>query len=385
MPVVDDFPQRPQSGPPRQDADDAWAMPLGTISGLRLYLSYSVFVAAAVLIGVLWVLHNRQGGSELPYQQGNADLPTIALIGLAFWSVGWIVQFAVYAFYRFAVGAPIESLTIGLLGIESRVRNWEAKTALIVTTTSLISLIFAGVMVIFAEQIVHNTNPWEQLFEVRLVLSFGLGAADHLWLAGAWLLWVQAACQMYPIPKSTGRVAIVSTIALLAQRLDEPFQTHFSRRSLQMVAFITAVFAAGILVMQTSVGMQQWPFLMLLAVLLWVSSRGPDVQHLVLSYGTFSHWKRDGVEPVSQQDDRLNWVDRAKHSIGSASRRRHLRRVLKNEHQEAVDAQRLGAVLTQLHEQGRDSLSEDDLSLLQRVSDSLRRERERTSSEDTSV
>ena len=368
MPIVDDFPQRPRSGPPFHEADDGWAMPIGTISGLRIYLSYSVFVAAAILASVLWLSHSNQG---------NGDLPIITLIGLAFWIVGWIVQFSVYAFYRFALAVEIESITIGLLGVESRVRSWEAKTALIVTLSSLASLVLVGSGVVLAEQFVNGTKPWEQLFAVLRAPSFGLGSADFLWIAGAWLCWIQALFQLCPMPRSTGRVTIVALVTLLTEKLSEPLQTHFCKRAIQLIAFSTALIAIASLVKETDNGFRHWPLLFFLAVFLWISARAADVRELVLGFSTFSHWERDGLQADAEVQQALGWVERARHAIGSAARRRRLRRVLENERQEAMDADRLDDVLNRLHQHGRESLADADIALLQRVSERVKREREK--------
>jgi hypothetical protein len=374
MPAVD---QPPSSNPPPyQDAVDHWAVPLGTISGLKLYLSYGVFVAAAVLVGVLWIV-NR---APHPIASPTADLPVIVLVGIAFWMVGWLVQLTVYGFFRFLFGVPIESVTIGILGVESRRRDWDARTALTVTSTSLIAVASVGALIVVAEQFVNGTNPWPQMFSVWSAPSFGLGSADSIWLGGAWLCWIQVICQAYPLPKSTGRVAIVAAVSLLTQRLGESFQTHFSRRSLQLVAFITALIALATVARSPIGNPGNWVFVFLLALLLWISARGQDVRTLVLSFGPFPLWENEeSVRELTFQrvrPRRVSLVKRIKESVASIGQRRQLRQAIRSEHQEAIDAARLDDVLEQLHQHGRESLSPEDLAMLERISKNLQKERQ---------
>ncbi|MGB7344279.1 MAG: hypothetical protein WBD20_08705 [Pirellulaceae bacterium] len=370
MPAVDEFP-RPSDLPPFHDQNEGWAVPLGTISGLRLYLSYGVFVSVAVLVGALLVFRN---------QVGNDDLPAVAVVGLAFWLVGWLVQVTVYGFYRFAFGVPIEVLTIGILGVESRPRDWDARTALVVTVTSLLALVATGGLIVVAEQFVNGTQPWPRMLSVFHAPSFGLGQSDSIWLGGAWLCWIQAICQLYPLPRSTGRMVVVAAVSLLVQRMGEAFQTHFSRRSIQLIAFTISLFALAAIARSPANVSANWIFVFALAVLLWVSARASDIRIFVISFGAFPYWE-NAESPSELSFERIAtrrtglWKT-LKDSIKSISHRRRLRQAIRAEHQEAIDASRLDEVLEQLHQHGRDSLSPEDLKLLRRMSDNLKKERQ---------
>ncbi|NND98585.1 MAG: hypothetical protein HKN47_14790 [Pirellulaceae bacterium] len=347
-------------------------MPLVTISSLKVYLSYSVFVAAAVLGGLLWVVHE---------QQGNFDLPAVMLIGVAFWTIGWMVQFTVYSFFRFVLGAPIDSITVGLLGIETRPRYWDARTALGVSVTSLVSLVLVGALIVLAEQFVNGTQPWGQMLTIWHAPGFGLGAADTIWLGGAWLCWVQAVCQLYPLPRSIGRVTLISAVSILTQRMGESFQVHFSTRSLQMIAILTGMIAVAAIARLQFGFAPQWAFLTLLAVLLWGSAKAGDVRDFVLGFDTSREWQQDDFDLEFPRHARIARGEGLLYRVASIGRRRRLRKVLQSERQEASDASRLDGVLNQLHSSGRDSLSAADLALLDRVSKSLRRQRESESAE----
>ena len=204
----------------------------------------------------------------------------------------------------------------------------------------------------------------------------GLRNSEFVWLAGAWLLWVQAVCQMYPLPKSLGRVAIVASISLVAARFQEVFQTHFARRAIQLCALASGMFAIVSIMLDPADFSPRWPLLMLLSLVLWVTSLGPDIREMVIGFGDFSGWNDGELMNPKPNRQTGSWLDNAKTSVVSMSRRRKLRQVMQREKQEADDIGRLDEVLNQLHTQGRDSLSSEDLALLNRVSESLRKERE---------
>ena len=374
MPSIDTFYQRPSSGPPHRDVDDAWAMPLGSIAGLRFYLSYSVFVAAAILIGVVAIVATQPGNT------GNGDLPKVALIAVCFWVAGWVVQIVTHIFARIRHSVPIESLAIGLLGVETRHRAWGAKDALLVSLATLFALLMVGGSITWAAVMLGDAQTAGRSIGFWNAPSFGLGTADLVWISGGWIFFIQMICQAYPLPRSLGRTAMIASVSLLGSRANEPLQTHFCRRSIQVIALLTSMLALASLLSEQTVVAPRWPILMLIALMLWVSSRSSDVRQSVVCFGTFSDWDDLRVEenevaetPLQQ---RGNWLSRAIHSVRSLGQRRRLRQTIQREHQEAADASRLDAVLTQLHTSGRESLSAEDLALLDRVSDSLRRERE---------
>ncbi len=367
MSNVESFSHSPQRDPPYDNTAESWAVPIGTLGGLRLYLSHSVFGAAAVLIALLVMTQGREG---------TADLPWITLVGVAFWMTGWLVQVAVHAFARFAFSTPIESLSIGLLGVESRCREWDSRSALLVSVVSLLGLVSTGAMMVVAEQALNGTRPLDTILGVWSAPAFGLRNSEFVWLAGAWLLWVQAVCQMYPLPKSLGRVAIVASISLVAARFQEVFQTHFARRAIQLCALASGMFAIVSIMLDPADFSPRWPLLMLLSLVLWVTSLGPDIREMVIGFGDFSGWNDGELMNPKPNRQTGSWLDNAKTSVVSMSRRRKLRQVMQREKQEADDIGRLDEVLNQLHTQGRDSLSSEDLALLNRVSESLRKERE---------
>ena len=105
MPAFDLDSQSPGGSFEPQPSDN-WSMPLGAVAGIRLSVSYSVFVAFAVLSGLVAMVQGRQG---------NSDLPWVALTAVTIWCFGWVVQLCVQLCLHFWSSAKSESITIGLL------------------------------------------------------------------------------------------------------------------------------------------------------------------------------------------------------------------------------------------------------------------------------
>ncbi len=263
MPTINAYPQRPQRDRPDQGEVEAWAMPLGRVGGIEFQLCYSVFVAFAVLAGIIAMVRGRDN---------NADLPMVAMIGAAFWAAGWLVQVVVHCFLRFVGRIPIESLTIGLLGIESRTRSWSAKSALLTASATLFSIVALGGMFLLAENLVLGPRLLESTLSVWGTPGFGLASRETVWLAGAWLCWIQAICQMYPLPKSLGRLWLVAAISLLSRGWNEAAQTGIAKRFLRVIAVVTAIVALASIATEPNLVVPRWPLLLLLSVLLWISA-----------------------------------------------------------------------------------------------------------------
>ena len=364
MPAINAFPQRPRRDPPFEDEAEAWAMPLGRIGGIEFQLSYSVFLAAAVLIGMIAMFRARSGDS---------DLPLVTVIGSLFWVSGWVAQLATYCFFRFAAKVPIASLTIGLLGIESRTRCWSARSALLVTTATVLSIVMLGGMLFVAESLIMGPRSLQSTLSVWSAPGFGLRSSESVWLAGAWLLWIQAVCQMFPLQKSLGRVWLVASVAVLASNRGEKSQAAITKRLLRVIATVTAIVALSSLGSEPNLAVPRWPLLMLLAVILWITARGSDVVDMLIAFGSSADVIPAVDSPVAVQ---ATWLSRTGQSLRSVWFRRRARKAIQRERSEADDAAKLDHVLRQLHERGIESLSSHDRALLNRVSEALRRQRE---------
>lgn len=388
MPAFDIDSQSP-GGSFEPQPTDGWTMPVGSVAGIRLFVSYSVFVALAVLSGLVAMVQNREG---------NGDLPLVALLAVVIWGIGWIVQMIVQLCLHFGWDARSDSITIGLLGIEARnplYRRypWSATSNLMSACFSLTALILFGGACLVIHMLTQTTSfasasGW--LAELATP-SFGLDAVANCYLTATWLFWIQAACQAYPLPRNLGRGAIASAVALLTVEANDDLQVRLLRRLLQLIAIVTLVIAMATMIADAEMFLPRWPILVLLALYLWFSTRKQDLRdwitsvHLANADPVAAHFSRGelslagrsgGRGDVSAQPRWTPWISEMVDSVRMRHKRRRARAALKREHEEACDAARLDQVLERLSQQGAEGLSPEDKALLVRVSNSLRRDRQ---------
>lgn len=409
MPAYDIDSQSP-GGSFEPQPDDGWSMPLGAIAGIRLFVSYSVFVALAVLAGVVAMVQGREG---------NSDLPIVTLTAVVIWGFGWGVQFLVHVGLHFGTHAKSETITIGLLGIEAanplyRRHPWSAVSNLMAACFSMTALVLFGAVCLAVHMLTRTVDysDWSLWLGELSAPSFGMDAVDNCYLTAAWLFWIQAACQAYPLPRNLGRGALASTIVLFDGESGDPMQVKLLRRSLQLIAVITIMVAMATMIADAEVYLPRWQILFLLAIYLWVSAGKDDLRDWVASIhlagadpiaGHFepaltrqgdqehrSHASSDTAgtlggapRPVASSKTSTNpgstatpWISEMVDSVRMRQKRKRARAAMRREHEEASDAARLDHVLKIVSEHGTDGLSHDDRALLQRVSANLRRNRE---------
>lgn len=378
MPRLNVFSPRQPDGPFQSDASDGWSLPLGSLAGIQLYVSYSVLVALAVLAGLVAMLQNRPG---------NTDLPMTAFVAVGIWALGWLVQVSVHLVFHFFFGIRSQTITVSLLGVESPNRLWDSvqwtAAMTVVVASSTLAAVFLCGLGFFA---IHATaNSAWTLSEVVTLLKtpgFGLGASETLWLAGTWLCWVQVLCQLFPLPRSQGRGLLTAVSALVAAETDDAYQMKLARGVLQVVVFTTLLLAMATMAVDQQIAFPRWPLLVLLAVLLWISCRSGDIRDSIVSYrlaaGGDPFTIPDQQEPegykLEEQDP--GWAAQITESIRMRKKRKRAQLARDREHGEAADQNRLDDVLRLVGEVGIEGLDEDDRALLRRVSDHLRRERE---------
>ena len=353
-------------------------MPVGRIGEIRFYVSYSIFVALAVLAGLVAMIQNRPG---------NADLPITALVAVGIWALGWIVQVVVYLFYHYVVGYRSNTITVGLLGVESPNRLWDnvpwtASMTIAVASTTLIGVFLCGFGFFATHASLHSGWSSDAVFELFRTPGFGLGTTESLWLAGTWLCWVQVLCQLFPLPRNLGRALICSACYKLAGETGDDVQVKLARRILQLSAITTLVLAMVTMAADQNASVPRWPLLALLSVLLWISSRSMDLRDAIVAYRLAENGDPFTIPAETEQstvddgDKDPGWASQMAESIRMRKKRKMAQAALKREHEEASDAARLDDVLKIVSEQGTDGLSDSDLALLRRVSENLRRERE---------
>ncbi|QEF98393.1 hypothetical protein Mal15_24450 [Stieleria maiorica] len=389
MPAFDVDSQSPGGSFEPQPADN-WSMPLGAIAGIRLYISYSVFIALAVLTGLVAMVQGREG---------NSDLPLVTLTAVTIWFFGWGVQLLVHLCLHYWTDAKSESITIGVLGVEAanplyRRYPWTAVANLMAACFSLTALVIFGAACLAVHMLTRTDGYADATLWLRELATPGLGldAVANCYLTAAWLFWIQAACQAYPLPKNLGRGALASVVVLLAADADDSLQLRLLRRLLQFVSLITVVIAMATLIADGDVNLPRWPILLLLAVALWVSTRKSDLHDWITSVHIA------GADPISAHFDvtelresdldapvtrpsgvkpkRTPWISEMIDSVRMRQKRKRVRAAMRREHEEASDAARLDQVLQIVSEHGTEGLSAEDRALLMRVSKNLQRHRQ---------
>ncbi|QDV45222.1 hypothetical protein Enr13x_50970 [Stieleria neptunia] len=385
MPAFDVDSQSPGGSFEPQPTDN-WSMPLGAIAGIRLYISYSVFVALAILAGLVATVQSRQG---------NGDLPLITLTAVAIWCFGWGLQLLVQLGLHAWTDAKSESITIGLLGVEAanplyRRYPWSAVANLMAACFSLTALVIFGAACLAVHMLTRTAGYADGTLWLQELATPGLGldAVENCYLTAAWLFWIQAACQAYPLPKNLGRGAIASAIALFAADAKDDLQLKLLRRLLQLISLITVVIAIATLIGDGDVNLPRWPVLLFLAVVLWVSTRKSDLRdwitsvHLAAADPIAAHFDVTELRAGDVADDstavttRTPWISEMIDSVRMRQKRKRVRAAMRREHEEANDAARLDQVLQIVSQHGTQGLSHEDRALLQRVSQNLRRHRE---------
>lgn len=371
---------------------DHWSMPVGRIGGVRVSVSYAVFVALAVLAGLVAMVQSKDG---------NADLPVVAATAVAIWMVGWMAQLMVQFALHFGTSAQSESMCLGLVGVENvyplrRRHPWTALANLTGAFCTLTALVTFGAvsLVIHMRSQSLDLALWSSWAEELSTPGFGMDAVHNYYLTATWLFWIQAACQAYPMPRHLGRGAIASAIALFAAEAGKELQIKLLRRFLQLIAIVTLVIAMATLVIDQQGMMLRSIALVFLSIYLWMSSHHQDLQdwvtsvHIAADDPAAGHLVRaersaiaDKTKDAAVASAKIGgpkpWVHALVDSVRMRQKRKRARAAWQREREEADDAAKLDEVLQRVSETGTDGLSEQDRALLQRVSDNLRRHRER--------
>ncbi|MEM6473571.1 MAG: hypothetical protein AAF802_28690 [Planctomycetota bacterium] len=349
---------------------DHWSMPIGRVAGVRLYVSYSIFVALAALFGLVTMVQGRPG---------NGDLPLLTIVAITIWMAGWLVQFLVQFGLHCFTSARREVLIIGLLGVEAgpplRVRSpWSALANLSSTFCTMTALFLFGACYLVLHMAMQTTDwlSWQAWRDEFQRTGFGFGAIENIALTATWLFWVQACCQIYPLPKHLGRSAAASLVAVFASEADVGLQLRLLKRLLQIVAIATVMAALVTVVIGDDGFSFRWMILIAIAVYLWVSTNYDDLGDWLTAVAVSKSDPASGhFEPMRRSDVQVGWFE----DIKMHRKRKRAKVALKREREEAVDLSRLDQVLEQVGRDGIDSISRADRELLQRVSEKLNEDR----------
>lgn len=344
---------------------ERWAMPLGRWGSTRFYLSYAVFFSAAVVAAIVLALWVRPG---------NSDLPRAALIGVAFWIGGWLIQVITHLTVAAALGLRTRRLSIGLIGLEAAPRPWPAGKSLVVAIATIFSLLMLGILYRLIEgdfQMPTLSQPPDDIWRAP---SLGLTATDSLWKSGAWLCWIQCLFQMYPLPRTMGRQSLAALTGICSGGIDLSIQSMILRRCLSAVALLTVFISVYLMAAEAETFMMRWPLLLMLGVLLWLSVHTSDVSAILAGFGASADESHEVLDDRQRQSaGPLASIGQA---IQSRRNRKRVKQAMEKERSEAEDATQLDEILHRVHEAGIDSLSREERLILERVSRNLRDQRQ---------
>lgn len=367
MPVGNAFRRPPRHQHAMDDNTAKWAVPIGRVAGIRVSFSYTVFFAAAVLVAAALSLAARPG---------NSDLPKSFLWGALFWVSGWLAQAITFSVSAHHSGSPLKHLNIGLIGVETMAGFASAVRAISISIATVSSLLMLGSFYRLVEggfQLPSLASPTTPIWTAP---SIGFRESDAIWRSAAWLCWVQAVLQLYPLPATMGRQLVGGLVAICGRRVGMDSQIQIFRRCVGLLALLTMGVAIWLMMSETTQLAPKWPLVVVLALLLWVSGNGNDVVKILNGFDRGPQATPDETPATVDQGSRVGVIETAGRSWKEWRRNRKLRKVLRQEHDEACDAARVDEILNRLHREGAASLSTEDRKILDRVSESLRKQRE---------
>ncbi|TWU43171.1 hypothetical protein Q31b_22090 [Novipirellula aureliae] len=351
------------------------AIPMGRVAGCSLYFSYSLLIALGIVVGIV---------ATFAGNAGNKDLAFASTIAVVIWAIGCFFQAAAY---RLGLGANHHFIEIGLIGTRWSSGKMSAKRTLQTSVMTVSVMLAIGSSLLLASRWSRDRfDPFDvtqsdvrtgQLEHYFAIPGFDLESPGALLELAGWLFLIQIAVQMFPLPRSLGRHLLASAVLSLGMK-ERGSEVRWIHRGLILSAVFTALFAFAMLRSNTPLFVPRWPLLLLVSIWLVRTSRMSSVQNLVNAFSITADEEASefGIDEAGESG-RESFHD----SIGSKARswisRRKLRRALTQEHQEAVDASKLDAILERLHRDGVEGLSRDDQDVLRRVSEALKKAKQR--------
>jgi hypothetical protein len=210
--------------------------------------------------------------------------------------------------------------------------------------------------------------------------SLGLEDHDSIWMSAACLCWLQAVFQLYPLPRTLGRQIIGALIAITSPGVEAARRASRFRHALVAGALLMMGLTLALMVGAISPLGIHWLVPFALALILWISSRGADVELTMEGYRLAAVFQ--GNRSSTGDDSGHAVVDRTESWWFALHRRyrhwrtsRRMKTIRAREQGEAVDERRLDEILSRLQRSGMNSLSNEDRRVLNRVSENLRKRR----------
>ena len=342
-------------------------MPVFRAGGIQLRISYSIIFAGLLLLLALT-------SSSIPAR--------VFGIGVCFWISGWLAQSVSFLFSTHLIGKSSPGLCLGVLGVESGPRCWLPRHDLVVSLASLIAVVGLGVVYCALAGGLHLPQVVRPGQSIWSIPSLGFADHDSIWMSAACLCWLQALFQLYPLPRTLGRQIIGALIAITSPRLELAGRVRRFRHWLVAGALFMMGLTLASMTDAFAPFSVHWIIPFALSLILWISSRGADIELTMEGYRIAVAAHCD--PPAATDDSNQSVVDRTVTSLWSAlhlryGRWRMLRRlktIRAREQGEAVDERRLDEILSRLQRDGMQSLSGEDRRVLNRVSVNLRKRRD---------
>ncbi len=361
-----DPPSSPTSRPGRLPGP----LPIGHWADVPLAIGWSLPAAVAAVFLAGWWLRSRPGNADLP---ALAAILAVAIVAGACWQ-GILRLFTI----RLLGGHPRE-LTLrafGAWGRTAMLGAWRRALA------GLLPPLGSFVLAVWLAAMPPRGEGWAGIAMVPLELT-GRFSAVAVVTAGVWILFLQALVQCLPLPGCHGREVIAGLIEWSGRGQPLDVRRRWARRVIGLIAIgLLATGFASMLVAAAAERVPLWPFLGLLAAACW-GTRGLNEFSLEAAGGTAfaanppaapaadsPAGDESGQEPPPPPPGlRKRWRSwrRQRETL------RRLRAAHQQERQEAVDAERLDAILGRLHAEGMEALSSDEKAVLRRVSKRLQR------------
>ncbi len=327
----------------------------------RIYITYGLPVAlVACVIGVALARTRAEFG----------DVASGLGIGVTFWFAGYLVQVVSHLAVWGVWNQPCESVTVGLLGVEFPPVHQRPRHLVILAVATVIPLVLAAI----ASTMIGVGWAGEAFWVTQkpiAIPSLGNSATDRVWQSGGLLLIIQMLCQFFPLPRTPGRQVLLGVAAAALRHLDLKPIVLVAQRMIVLVAVLVAMVALAIMPLEVGDSIQRWPVLMIIAVMLWVTSRSDDIEVSLWSLVNAESARLGPAPRIASRPG--SWTKRQMQTVRSLAGRRRLRQAMAREHGEAVDAAKLDEILAKLHSEGEKSLTPNERAVLRRVSETLRK------------
>lgn len=310
--------------------------------GMSLRVAWSYLALGVALTAVAWWLSSRQGNSDLPF--------LAFVIWITVGAVGLLQEIA-HALIANLLGGKPRLVCLSAIGGAGEYKIWPGLPHLLTAA--------AGPMASFAIAIAlaswflpaQESLTW-RLYDLIIPPELdGRPTGASIASVAVWVASVLTCLQLLPLSRCDGRGMLDGLIAIVRPSVGIDRRSQLASQIVLGLALATLLGAIAIAISGGPFQAAAWPLVLLLAVGLALSAQRGDSRSQL----------------AEDERLRIGWLAWWK-----------LRNAQAREHQEAVDVSKLDDILARLHEHGIESLTTVERSVLDRVSDRLKRRKEQT-------